>query len=106
MSTMDILLWLLVGLIAGTLAGITQTGITVSGRLAVLVAGVSAAYAGGWAAGSLVGTSAVAFLGAVCAAVPAAMCTGYALRRHGLTRYHVYSAGCDLPRRTGPHTRA
>ncbi|MGH2346574.1 MAG: GlsB/YeaQ/YmgE family stress response membrane protein [Chloroflexota bacterium] len=87
MSTLDVLSWIVVGLIAGGLIDAITPSRT-PGRSAVALAGVVGAVAGGAAVGGLSGMNAVAFLGAVCAAIPSAVAVAYLFRRIGAGRYH------------------
>lgn len=89
MDTIDLMSWVLVGVIAGSLAGALQPGISTRAWLVVLGMGLLDACGGGWILHALGGTSAVAFLGAVCAAVLGTVPLSYLLRRRGVTRYRT-----------------
>jgi uncharacterized membrane protein YeaQ/YmgE (transglycosylase-associated protein family) len=89
MSTLDVLSWIAVGLVAGGLIDAITPGRPRGARSAVALAGVAGAVAGGIAVGGLSGMSAVAFLGAVCAAILCAVSLAYLLRRYGAGRYHT-----------------
>src|SRR5690242_10661804 len=73
MGAIDVVIWLLAGLIAGGLAGAGKPNAPRIGHLVVVGASVIGALAGGGIAGSLAGTSAIAFLGAATIGVSAAV---------------------------------
>jgi hypothetical protein len=85
----DVAIWLLVGLIAGGMAGAIELEMSRISRLAVLSAGAFGALLGGWIAGSLSGMSVVAFLGAAFFGVVAAVLSSALLERYPPTRYHA-----------------
>jgi uncharacterized membrane protein YeaQ/YmgE (transglycosylase-associated protein family) len=88
MSALDVLSWIVVGLIVVSLVDAITPGRAAGPRSAVALTGIVAAVAGGSAAGDLSEMSAVAFLGAVCAAIVCSVSLAYLLRRSGAGRYH------------------
>jgi uncharacterized membrane protein YeaQ/YmgE (transglycosylase-associated protein family) len=85
----DLMIWLLAGLIAGGLAGAIWSGTTRAVRWAALHTGVFGALAGGWIVDSLLGLSSLSFLGSVCLGVLCALLTSALLRRSDHARYHT-----------------
>ena len=88
MSMLDVLAWVVGGLVAGTLAGAIWPNTAAATRSAVTLAGFLGALAGGGLAAGLSAMSAVSFLGAVCGAVLAAVPFAYLLWRSEVKRYH------------------
>jgi hypothetical protein len=89
MGVLEVLSWLVAGLIAGGLVGAVKPDTSTGARLAILSTGVAGALGGGWGAGSLSGMSTVAFLGAVCVGVWGAGLCALLLQRRPPTRYYT-----------------
>jgi len=88
MSTIDVLFWMMGGLVAGILTGALRPRGNPGERIALAAAGLLGATAGGAAIARFTDMNAVAFLGAVCASVVCSVFLAYLLWRPGAMRYH------------------
>ncbi|HVC80507.1 MAG TPA: hypothetical protein VNL35_08425 [Chloroflexota bacterium] len=88
MSTIDVLFWMVGGLVAGILTGALRPRSTVGERFALVATGLLGAGAGGAVVSRFTDLITVGFLAAVCAAVLSSTSLAYLLWRPEAMRYH------------------
>lgn len=85
----DLLGWIIVGLVAGALSSALVPGRTPGGLIGVVGLGVLGALVGGWVWSLLFGAGPTTFLGSVILGVLGALALLALLRRYGSTRYRM-----------------
>ncbi|HUG60261.1 MAG TPA: GlsB/YeaQ/YmgE family stress response membrane protein [Methylomirabilota bacterium] len=83
---MEIIFWLIIGLIAGGVASLIVPGRTPGGAIGALVVGVLGGLLGGWLLAALDVAEGLTFLGALLVAIVGAVAILYALRATGSER--------------------
>jgi hypothetical protein len=90
MDPLDVVAWLVVGIVSGSLVATGRQGASPAGQLSIAAAGAIAALAGGWIAEIRFEMTALAFLGAVCVGmVGAIVLRGVLAHLHPTRSYHT-----------------